>query len=103
MVDDHPVALLESLQALALLHDDAAGLVTRDHAGLVALRALAHVGAVDAADVAATDGGGLGLHHDLAVARLGHVKLLELNGAVARQNRAENLLVHGVYLLKLNC
>ena len=94
VVHDHAVALLEALQALALFHDDAAGLVAGDHAGLVALGALAHVGAVDAADVAAADGGSLGLYQHLAMARLGNVKLLQLDGAVARKNRAKNLFVH---------
>ena len=94
VVHDDPVALLEALQALALFHDDAAGLVAGDHAGLVALGALAHVGAIDAADVGAADGGSLGLHQNLAVARLGNLKLLQLDGAVARKNGAKNLFIH---------
>ena len=98
VVHDHAVALLEALQAFALFHDDAAGLVARDHAGLVALGALAHVGAVDAADVGAADGGSLGFDHHLAVAGLGHVKLLQFDGAVAGKNCAKNLFIHDMCL-----
>ena len=99
MVHDHAVALLEALETLAFFHDDATGLVARDHAGLVALGALAHMGAVDTADIGAADGGCLGLDQHLAVAGLGHVKLLEFHRAVAGQDCAENLLIHVECLL----
>ena len=94
VVHDDAVALLEALQALALLDDDAAGFVTGDHAGLIALGALADVRAVDAADVRSADRGGLRLDQHLAVTRLRYVEFLQLNGAVAGQNRAQHLRIH---------
>jgi len=91
VVNDHAVAHLEALQALARLHDNAAGLVARNGAGNVALSPLARVLAVDAADVAAADGRCLRLNQHLTVTRLRNVKFAELHRAVARKNRACHL------------
>ena len=88
MIDNHAVAGVEAAHTGPFGHDDAAGLVPGDGAGDIALRPLADVLAVDAADVAAADGGGHGLDQNLAVAGGGNVKLFQLNGAVAGQNGA---------------
>ena len=92
VVDDDAVALREAAAAGAAPDDLPAGLVPRDHPRLVALRPLAEVLVVDAADVGAADRGALRPHQHLAVARRGHGIAFDLGGAVAGKDSA----LHGI-------
>ena len=87
MINDDSVALLEASEALALLYDHAAGLMSRNHSGDIAFRPLSHMRSVDAADIASADRRGLRLDQHLSMARLRDLKLLHLHRAVAGKRR----------------
>ena len=55
VIDDDAVPLLEAFQMAAFLNNNAAGLMAGNGSWLIALGPLAHMGPVDAADIAAAD------------------------------------------------
>ena len=98
MINDNTVTLLEAFEAFPLDFNDPTGLVTGDHAGLVTLGSLTHMGPIDSADIRSAYGRSFGLDHYLTVTGSGHVKFLHLHSTVARENRAKHLNTHKSYL-----
>jgi hypothetical protein len=92
MIENDAVPDFEFLAIGAGLNDLAARLVTSDGAGTVTLVALAEVGAIDGANVAAADRAGAHLDQYLPGAGSGNGELAKLDGAIAGQNRAGHVL-----------